>query len=135
MHNRPCTTGARFLISTYEADEHDVAKHLPPRVVALDEPVQCQGWMANYPFTTLGTYNEAVVFVRVALDRHRRDAPFQRELEELHAHLLGESAHPSLGRPGQAAVVHGGRFCHVSPRVGRRGAAEGLSSALTKLAG
>ena len=44
----------------------------------------------------------------VALDGHRRDAALERELEELHAHLLGERAHAARRPPSRAPSTFAG---------------------------
>jgi acetoacetate decarboxylase len=60
--------GAKVLLGVYEADTERVARHLPPGVTALEDPVRCIAWVCTYPFTTFGTYNEAILLVRVAFD-------------------------------------------------------------------
>jgi acetoacetate decarboxylase len=60
--------GAKIVLGVYEADSERVARHLPPDVTPLEDPVVCIAWVCNYPFTTFGTYNEAILFVRTSLD-------------------------------------------------------------------
>lgn len=60
--------GAKIVLGVYEADSERVARHLPPGVTALEDPVVCIAWVCNYPFTTFGTYNEAILLVRTSLD-------------------------------------------------------------------
>jgi acetoacetate decarboxylase len=57
--------GAKIVLGSYEADAELVARHLPPGVEPLEDPAVCTAWVSNYPFTTFGTYNEAVLLVRV----------------------------------------------------------------------
>ena len=60
--------GAKIVLGVYEADSERVARHLPPGVTPLEDPVVCIAWVCNYPFTTFGTYNEAILLVRTSLD-------------------------------------------------------------------
>jgi acetoacetate decarboxylase len=59
--------GAKIVLGVYEADSVRVARHLPPGVTPLEDPVVCIAWVCNYPFTTFGTYNEAILLVRTSL--------------------------------------------------------------------
>jgi len=59
--------GARVILGVYEADTASVARHLPPGVTPLEDPVRCLAWVCHYPFTTFGAYNEAILLVRVEL--------------------------------------------------------------------
>lgn len=60
--------GAKIVLGVYEADSERVERHLPPGVTPLEDPVVCIAWVCNYPFTTFGTYNEAILLVRTSLD-------------------------------------------------------------------
>lgn len=60
--------GAKVLLGVYEADTAKVLPHLPPGVTPLEDPVQCIAWVCNYPFTTFGTYNEAIILVRTEFE-------------------------------------------------------------------
>jgi acetoacetate decarboxylase len=60
--------GAKIVLATYEGRTDLVARHLPPAVEPLEDPPVCIAWVCNYPFTTFGTYNEAILLVRVRLD-------------------------------------------------------------------
>ena len=60
--------GAKIVLGVYEARTDLVARHLPPGVTPLEDPAVCIAWVCNYPFTTFGTYNEAILLVRVKFE-------------------------------------------------------------------
>jgi acetoacetate decarboxylase len=60
--------GAKLMLGLYEADTKSVLPHLPPGVEPLEDPVRCIAWVCNYPFTTFGTYNEAILLVRTKFE-------------------------------------------------------------------
>jgi acetoacetate decarboxylase len=60
--------GARIVLGVYEARADRIARHLPPGVTPLEDPPVCIAWVCHYPFTTFGTYNEAIFLVRVAFE-------------------------------------------------------------------
>jgi acetoacetate decarboxylase len=60
--------GAKIVLGIYEANTELVARHLPPGVTPLEDPAVCIAWVCNYPFTTFGTYNEAIMLVRVKFE-------------------------------------------------------------------
>src|ERR1051325_11030394 len=60
--------GAKIVLGIYEAATERVIRHLPPGVTPLEEPAVCIAWVCNYPFTTFGTYNEAIMLVRVSCE-------------------------------------------------------------------
>ena len=60
--------GAKVVLGVYEGSAERIARHLPPGVTLLEDPPVCIAWVCNYPFTTFGTYNEAILLVRVKLD-------------------------------------------------------------------
>jgi acetoacetate decarboxylase len=60
--------GARIVFGVYEARTESVLRHLPPGVTPLEDPAVCIAWASNYPFTTFGTYNEAILLVRVRFE-------------------------------------------------------------------
>ena len=60
--------GAKVLLGVYEADAERIAPHLPPGVTPLEDPVRCIAWVCHYPFTTFGSYNEAILLVRVSFE-------------------------------------------------------------------
>lgn len=60
--------GAKVVLGVYEGSAEKIARHLPPGVTLLEDPPVCIAWVCNYPFTTFGTYNEAIMLVRVKLD-------------------------------------------------------------------
>jgi acetoacetate decarboxylase len=61
--------GAKIVLGVYEAATERVLRHLPPGVTPLEDPAVCVAWVSNYPFTTFGTYNEAILLVRVRFGR------------------------------------------------------------------
>ena len=60
--------GAKIVLGVYEADATRVARHLPPGVTVLEDPAVCIAWVCTYPFTTFGTYNEAILLVRTSFE-------------------------------------------------------------------
>jgi acetoacetate decarboxylase len=60
--------GAKVILGVYEADAERIRPHLPPGVTPLEDPVRCIAWVCAYPFTTFGTYNEAILLVRVRFE-------------------------------------------------------------------
>ena len=60
--------GAKIVLGVYEADTARVSRHLPPAVTVLEDPVVCIAWVCTYPFTTFGTYNEAILLVRTRFE-------------------------------------------------------------------
>ena len=60
--------GAKIIFGVYEADGEKVARHLPPGLTPLEDPAVCVAWASHYPFTTFGTYNEAILLVRVSFE-------------------------------------------------------------------
>ncbi len=60
--------GAKVLLGVYEADGEAIAPHLPPGVAPLEDPARCIAWVCHYPFTTFGSYNEAILLVRVSFE-------------------------------------------------------------------
>jgi acetoacetate decarboxylase len=60
--------GAKIVLGIYEADTARVSKHLPPGVTVLEDPAVCIAWASTYPFTTFGTYNEAILLVRTRFE-------------------------------------------------------------------
>jgi acetoacetate decarboxylase len=60
--------GAKIVLGIYEASTDRVSRHLPPGVTPLEDPAVCIAWVCNYPFTTFGTYNEAILLVRVRFE-------------------------------------------------------------------
>jgi len=60
--------GAKIVLGIYEAATERVIRHLPPGVTPLEDPAVCIAWVCNYPFTTFGTYNEAIMLVRVCFE-------------------------------------------------------------------
>ena len=60
--------GAKIVLGVYEARTESVLRHLPPGVTPLEDPVVCIAWVCNYPFTTFGTYNEAIMLIRVSFE-------------------------------------------------------------------
>ncbi len=60
--------GAKVMLGVYEADTESVSTLLPPGVTCLEDPAVCIAWVCNYPFTTFGPYNEAIMLVRVEFE-------------------------------------------------------------------
>lgn len=60
--------GARVMLGVYEADTESVATLLPPGVTCLEDPAVCIAWVCNYPFTSFGPYNEAIMLIRVEFE-------------------------------------------------------------------
>jgi acetoacetate decarboxylase len=60
--------GATTIIASYEADPARLAGLLPPGVSPLEDPPVCLAWVAHYPFSTLGVYNEAILLIRVSFE-------------------------------------------------------------------
>ena len=58
---------AQAIIARYEANIELVRRLLPPGVVPLEDPVQCVAWAVTYDESTLGPYNEVLMYVRVAI--------------------------------------------------------------------
>jgi acetoacetate decarboxylase len=56
------------MLGVYEADTESVATLLPPRVTCLEDPAVCIAWVCNYPFTSFGPYNEAIMLIRVEFE-------------------------------------------------------------------
>jgi acetoacetate decarboxylase len=60
--------GAKVILGIYSADTEKVARHLPPGVTPATDPVTCIAWVCNYPFTTFGTYNEAIMIIQAEFE-------------------------------------------------------------------
>ncbi len=60
--------GADAIVARYEADTERVRSLLPPGVEPLEDPVQCLAWAVTYQDSTLGPYNEILMYVRVVID-------------------------------------------------------------------
>lgn len=60
--------GAKVVLGIYQADTERVARHLPPGVTPATDPATCIAWVCNYPFTTFGTYNEAILIVQAEFE-------------------------------------------------------------------
>ena len=60
--------GADAIVTRYEADSQKVRQLLPPGVEPLEDPVQCLAWAVTYAESTLGPYNEILMYVRVSID-------------------------------------------------------------------
>jgi acetoacetate decarboxylase len=60
--------GAKVVLGIYQGDTERVARHLPPGVTPATDPVTCIAWVCNYPFTTFGTYNEAIMIVQAEFE-------------------------------------------------------------------
>ena len=59
--------GAQAIVARYEADSASVRRLLPPGVVPLEEPVQCVAWAVAYAESTLGPYDEVLMYVRTSI--------------------------------------------------------------------
>src|SRR5258705_5513721 len=62
--------GEKIILRVYEARTESVLRHLPPGVTPLEDPAVCIAWVCNYPFTTLGTYNEAILLLLLRFGVH-----------------------------------------------------------------
>ena len=60
--------GADAIVMRYAADVDKVRRLLPPGVLPLEDPVQCVAWAVTYEESTLGPYDEILMYVRVAID-------------------------------------------------------------------
>lgn len=60
--------GSDAIVTRYEADIAKVAQLLPPGVEPLEDPVQCVAWAVTYAESTLGPYNEVLMYVRVSIE-------------------------------------------------------------------
>jgi acetoacetate decarboxylase len=59
---------AQVVLGIYQADSERVARHLPPGVLPASDPATCIAWVCHYPFTTFGSYNEAIMLVQVEFE-------------------------------------------------------------------
>jgi acetoacetate decarboxylase len=68
---------AQFVLAAFEASAADVARHLPPGVEPVQDPVPALAFGVWYPFSTFGPYHESAVTVAVTFEGERYDyAPF-----------------------------------------------------------
>lgn len=78
-HNAPVTAplypdppyyyrGAKLVLGIYSAETERVARHLPPGVRPATDPATCIAWVCHYPFTTFGTYTEAIHLIQVGFE-------------------------------------------------------------------